>query len=236
MSSNAASDEALPLGKAAKSLPELLAERILEAIMAGRLEPGHRLKELALAREHAVSRATVREALIALSKRGYVEQIPRFGARVAPFAKEDVFDLYEIRAALLAIAARRCALAPDAPRQALAALVSEMEALVAAPDTDPMTFSERSIAAQALLVGASGNRRLPALYEHLSTIGTWRLIRGRATSFLRASRWRESATDWRQIETAIRLGDADAAEAAAQRLMAHSAAAVRAELQGSSPE
>ncbi|HKU99859.1 MAG TPA: GntR family transcriptional regulator [Vineibacter sp.] len=228
-------DDALPLGKAAKSLPEQLAERILGEIMAGRIGPGHRLKELALAQQHAVSRATVREALIALAKRGYVEQIPRFGARVAPFAKEDVFDLYEIRAALLAIAARRWALDPQAPRQALADLVAEMEALADDPAADPQSFSERSVAAQTLLVGASGNHRLPTLYENLSSMSTWRLIRGRATSFLRAERRRESALDWRRIETAIRLGDADAAEAAARQLLAHSAAGVRAELQSATP-
>ena len=67
--------------------------------MSGHLPAGERLKEIALAEEHAVSRATVREALIALAKLGYVEQVPRFGARVAPFAKDDVFHLFEIRAA-----------------------------------------------------------------------------------------------------------------------------------------
>ncbi len=228
-------DAPLPLGKAAKSLPELLAERILGEIMAGRIEPGHRLKELALSQQHAVSRATVREALITLAKRGYVEQIPRFGARVAAFAKEDVFDLFEIRAALLSVAARRCALDPDAPRAALAGLVAEMEAMAAAPEVDPQSFSDRSVAAQNLLIGASGNRRLPELYAHLANMSTWRLIRGRATSFLRAERRRESAADWRQLETAIRLGDADTAETAARQLIAHSAAGVRAELQSATP-
>ena len=58
------------------------------------------------------------------------------------------------------------------------------------------------------------------------------MIRGRATSFLKAERRREAARDWRSIEQAIRAGDADAAEAAAKLLFAHSSAAVRAELQG----
>lgn len=222
----------VPLGKTVKSLPELLAERILEDIMSGRLPAGERLKEFALAEEHAVSRATVREALIALAKLGYVEQVPRFGARVAPFAKDDVFHLYEIRTALLAIAARNCALDPAAPREKLAELVDEMERLAADLETPAQDFSERSIAAQRLLVNASGNGRLPALYEHLSEISSWRMIRGRATSFLKAERRREAAVDWRAIEQAIRARDAAAAEAAARLLFAHSSAAVRAELQG----
>lgn len=228
-------DPRLPLGKTAKSLPELLAERILEGIMSGRLAAGDRLKELALAEQHAVSRATVREALIALAKLGYVEQVPRFGARVARLAQDDVYHLFEIRAALLGIAARNCALDRAAPRQALARLVDDMEALAADPATPPQRFSDHSVAAQILLIEASGNGRLPALYEHLSGISSWRLIRGRATSFLSAARRREAAADWRAIERAIRSGDGDGAEAAARRLFAHSAAAVRAELQGSGP-
>ena len=44
---------------------------------------GERLKEEVLAQTHAESRATVREALIALARQGYVVRIPRFGARIA---------------------------------------------------------------------------------------------------------------------------------------------------------
>jgi DNA-binding GntR family transcriptional regulator len=226
-------DARQPLGRTAKSLPELLAERILEDIMSGRLAAGDRLKELALAEQHAVSRATVREALIALGKMGYVEQVPRFGARVARLAQDDVYHLFEIRAALLGIAARNCALDPAAPREALRKLVDTMEALAADPLTPAQRFSDHSIAAQILLVEASGNGRLPALYENLSHISSWRLIRGRATSFQRPERRREAAADWRLVEEAIRTGDGDGAEKAARRLFAHSSAAVRAELQGS---
>ena len=223
------------LGRTAKPLTELLAERILADIVAGRLAPGDRLKEIVLAQQHAVSRATVREALIALTRTGYVEQTPRYGARVALVAGDDLFHLFEIRAALMGVAARNCALDPNAPRATLGRLVDEMEALAADPATPAQRFSERSIAAQILLIEASGNGRLPALYEHLSGISSWRMIRGRATSFLRAERRSEAAADWRLIEDAVRSGDGDRAEAAARRLFAHSAAAVRAELEGSGP-
>jgi len=107
-----------------------------------------------------------------------------------------------------------------------------MERLAADPDTPAPTFSERSVAAQTLLINASGNGRLPALYDHLSDISSWRMIRGRATSFLKAERRREAARDWRAIERAISTGDAGAAEAGARLLFTHSSAAVRAELQG----
>jgi len=220
----------LPLGKTVKSLPEQLAERILEGIVTGGIPHDMRLKEEALAREHAVSRATVREALIVLAKGGYVERIPRFGARVSSIARDDVFNLFEVRAALLGVAARRCAGHPsEAFRQALQALVSEMETLAVDASGDPQIFSDKSIRAQALLMQTSGNRRLADFYEQISTLSTWQLIRGRATSFLREERRRQSAGDWRQIETAIAAGDGDAAERAARLLLTNSAAGVRAE-------
>ena len=96
-----------PLGRLVKSLPERLAERVLQDMMTGRLRPGDRLKEELLAQTHAVSRATVREALIALARQGYVVRIPRSGARIAEFSRQDLDDLFELRAALLSTAAGR---------------------------------------------------------------------------------------------------------------------------------
>ena len=54
---------------------EQLAGRIRGRILAGEIAPGARLpSELALAREAAVSRSTVREALRVLEETGFVER------------------------------------------------------------------------------------------------------------------------------------------------------------------
>ncbi|MGT2479460.1 GntR family transcriptional regulator [Methylobacterium oryzae CBMB20] len=109
MRSNADADPSAfadaPIGLTSRSLPAQLADRLLDAILAGRLPPGARLKELSLAQEHAVSRATVREALILLEKSRFVERTPRFGARVATPITQDVLQLFEVRGALLGVAA-----------------------------------------------------------------------------------------------------------------------------------
>jgi DNA-binding GntR family transcriptional regulator len=224
-------DGALPLGKSAKSLPERLADLLLADVMTGRLRAGDRLKEEALAQEHAVSRATVREALIALAKGGFVVRVPRFGARVAEFSREDVADLFELRAALLGVAAGRCArLSAPTTLAELRDLTARMERLAADPATDPQAFSACSVRAQALLVGGCGNRHLPDAYERLAGITAWQLIRCQATSFLRAD-WRaESAADWRRLADRVAAGDAEGAEAAARLLLMHSAARVRQQL------
>ena len=118
-----------PIGRAARSLPEKVAEHLLEAIIAGRIPAGTHLKELALAREHAVSRATIREALIALEKSQFVERIPRSGVRVTELGAEDVSELFEVRGSLLGLAAGRCARTPKPGFiSALRHLVDQIEA------------------------------------------------------------------------------------------------------------
>lgn len=225
-------EDALPLGKSAKSLPERLADLILAEVMAGRLRAGDRLKEETLAQQHAVSRATVREALIALAKGGYVVRVPRFGARVAEFSSEDVADLFELRATLLGVAAGRCArVSAPATLAGLQDLAARMEQLAADPATDPQAFAACSVRAQALLVGGSGNRYLPDIYERLAGISSWQLIRCQAASFLRPG-WRaESAADWRRLVDRVAAGDAGGAEIAARLLLIHSAARVQQQLE-----
>jgi DNA-binding GntR family transcriptional regulator len=222
---------AVPLGRSVKSLPEQLADLLLAEVTAGRLRAGDRLKEETLAQEHAVSRATVREALIALAKGGFVVRVPRFGARVAGFSREDVDELFELRAALLGVAAGRCArLSAPGTLAELRDLAARMERMATDPATDPQAFAACSVRAQTLLVGGCGNRHLPGFYERLAGISAWQLIRGQATSFLRAD-WRaESAADWRRLADRIAEGDVEGAEAAARRLLMHSAARVRQQL------
>lgn len=222
---------AIPLGRSAKSLPAQLADIVLAEVMTGRLAPGDRLKEEALAHQHAVSRATVREALIALEKQGYVVRIPRSGARIAEYSQEDVSDIFEIRAALLAVAAGRCARRNDKALTAeLLEIVDRMETIAADDASTPQAFATESVRAQLFLVNTSGNQRLPELYERLAGMGTWQLIRGRSMSFLNPADRKQSASDWRQLATAISLGRQVRAERAARRLLEHSAMRVEANL------
>ncbi len=217
-----------PLGKLVKSLPERLAERVLEDVMTGRLRPGDRLKEEELAQTHAVSRATVREALIALARQGYVVRTPRAGARIAEFSRSDLDDLFELRAALLAVAAGRYARRAD-PRQLaeLEALVVALEAMAAVPATSPQAFATQSVRIQTVLTDRCGNSHLPDIYKRLAGMGTWQLIRGQASSFLTLAARKESAADWRRLADHVAAGDADAAERAGRLLLNHSAVRVR---------
>jgi DNA-binding GntR family transcriptional regulator len=217
-----------PLGRLVKSLPERLAERVLQDVMTGRLRPGDRLKEETLAQTHAVSRATVREALIALARQGYVVRIPRSGARIAEFSRNDLDDLFELRAALLAVAAGRYARRATPAEQAeLEALVVELESMAAIPDMSPQDFATQSVRIQTFLTERCGNNHLPDMYKRLAGMGMWQLIRGQASSFLTQVGREESAGDWRRLADCVMASDEAGAEQAGRLLLEHSAVRVR---------
>lgn len=222
--------ENVPIGRSSRSLPERLAEHLLEAIISGRLPAGTRLKELALAQEHEVSRATVREALISLERSQFVERIPRFGARVIEVRAEDVFELFEVRASLLGLAAARCSANPSpALLDDLETLIEQMREL-ADPAGDPAKFGELSVKTQHLLLTSSGNPYLMELYQQLAGLSTWKLVRNRSLSHVLVERRIESLNDWMSVQKAIRDGNAEAAERAARTLLKNSAEGVRAQL------
>ena len=84
-------------------------DELREAILAGTLEPGTRLRAEALAERLRTSRTPVREALVLLAREGLVEIEPRRGASVRSFDDADLADLYDIRALIEPRAAARAA-------------------------------------------------------------------------------------------------------------------------------
>ena len=69
-----------------------------EAILEGELKPGERLRAEALAQRFGTSRTPIREALLQLEAHGLVEVEPNRGAVVKTFDRDDLRDLYEVRA------------------------------------------------------------------------------------------------------------------------------------------
>jgi DNA-binding GntR family transcriptional regulator len=222
------------VGKSARSLADLVADRVLEGISAGHYKSGDRLKEISLSREHAVSRATIREALIALDRRGFVERIPRVGARVTELQETDVDALYEARGGVLSAAAALCAVkAPEALRSRLVALAREMRQSADEGEPDPRHHAERAILTQRLIASGCGNRYLAEYHEHLFSMATSRLVRGGSLAFAPLARRAESARDWETVARAIAAGDGEAAAATVRILMGRAIRAIREQLEGS---
>jgi DNA-binding GntR family transcriptional regulator len=90
----------------ARSLPDQIADGIVEGIAAGALVPGQRLIELDLARQFAVSRVPLREAMKMLEAQGILEREAHRGVRVVELDETRIDRICEVRAALEIIAAR----------------------------------------------------------------------------------------------------------------------------------
>jgi len=74
-----------------------IAERVVQSILARRLHPGERLGEQQLADMFEVSRTLVREALMQLQARGFVEVRPRIGWYVVEPSFEEARETYAAR-------------------------------------------------------------------------------------------------------------------------------------------
>lgn len=95
-----------------QTLPLQVAQRIGAGIIDGSYPPGSRLRENELSELFDVSRATIREALRLVEKRGLVRIQPQRGAHVTQLSAQELEDLFEVRTSLLAtgsrLAAERC--------------------------------------------------------------------------------------------------------------------------------
>jgi DNA-binding GntR family transcriptional regulator len=92
-----------------------VADALRHQIQKSELAPGEWLREARLCSQFGVGRSTVRRALRTLADDGLLAIEENRGARVLATTAEEVFDLYEVRAALYGLAARfACLRASDA--------------------------------------------------------------------------------------------------------------------------
>lgn len=91
----------------------LLADRVMlllrKDIEDGRLKPGSRINELEISQRLGISRGPIREAIRRLSSSGLVTYEPNVGSRVVSPDIDAVAQLYDVREALEALAARLAA-------------------------------------------------------------------------------------------------------------------------------
>jgi DNA-binding GntR family transcriptional regulator len=148
--------------------------RIRDLIVAGRLSPGSRLVETALADSLGVSRGAIRPALLRLRQEGHAIA-PGSGRQarlvVAPLTRDDAVDLYSIVGELDGLAASLAAVADDTNHGpmmvSLQALQVQLERLSGHAEPDPITFLELDREFHRAYVAAAGRPRLFSLYETL---------------------------------------------------------------------
>lgn len=200
------------------TLPLQVAERIGQSIIDEQFPPGERLKEVELALSFGVSRATVREALRILEKRGLVSILPQRGARVNDLSPKELEDLFEIRAALLGVASRRLAeRGSDEDRRQIR---EGLRALEAALD-DASAYARASAKLVATITRLSGNDQIDSYIGELSQ----RFARYARLGLASRERRDESIATWRKLLRAIVAKDGETAEAIHRKLALRNLAA-----------
>jgi DNA-binding GntR family transcriptional regulator len=205
-------------------LPNLIDQvygRILEAIIDRTLPPGHRIRQNELADRLAVSRQPVSHALYLLHRQGLLAESGRRGFEVTRLDPERIRQLYQVRGAIDALAARLAAGRVKTDGAGRAQLEAALHAGRAADASAPLAqLIALDVDFHRAIYRLSGN---PAIEEMIAP--QWPHMRRSMATVLAELDYRESA--WSEHETIaahIFSGNAKAAEGAA---LAHAIGAGR---------
>jgi len=145
------------------------------AIVEGVVKPGERLIEEKWAEELGVSRTPVREALDMLEVEGLVVSVPNRGAVVRTFSKEEVKEIYDLRAVLEGYGARRAAvLITDEELSSLKRINESMQASLQrtfpSKAEEVRWLVEQNNEFHRIIVGASRSERLIISLKSISEV------------------------------------------------------------------
>jgi DNA-binding GntR family transcriptional regulator len=141
--------------------PGLIRDRVVdalrEAIIAGRLKPGERIRERELVALLGVSRSPLREAIRILETEGLITSLAHRGARVSELSATDLRDMLHVRIMLESFAARLFIERID--DRALRAMQDQVErARAPGYQVDLQADFDLGLEFHDLLVGGCGNR------------------------------------------------------------------------------
>jgi DNA-binding GntR family transcriptional regulator len=191
------------------SLREQALTALRRAITTGQLAPGTHLVETDLSDALQISRGTLREAMRQLQQEGLISAGPRGRLSVRHLDAKEITDIFNVRAALEALAARELCAKPDrdAAVQTLRAAVEDMEKWAASNLEDRI---EADLKFHRTMCHLSGNETL--LHSWSSLEGSIRM----SIMFAGVDRAIRNMDARRHhiIVDAIESGDADTASAA----------------------
>jgi DNA-binding GntR family transcriptional regulator len=172
---------ARPLG-AFRPLSEEVYQVLRSAILGGRISAGSRIVEADIARQMAISRSPVREAVRKLEHEGLVEYAPRRGTIVVGLTRDDLADTYQFRAHLEAYGARLAAThaSEDSLRDMLDS-IERMRECAVVKDLDGLVVAD--VEFHHAMCRSSGSRLLLQAWETLNP-ARWTMISGLRVSKL----------------------------------------------------
>lgn len=184
-------------------------DQLIDAIRQGMFRPGDRLREEDVGARLSISRTPVREALRRLEADGIVEHRPRQGAVVRGLSHTEVVELYEMRVIMERTAAEMAA------KHGLEAEFDTLE------DLNEMIAEERTNPARAAAINQDFHRGLYLacrnrfLLEAARALNNSLLLLG-PTTYTDEGRIDSVVAQHQAIIDALRMGDAEAAGAAAE--------------------
>ena len=155
-------------GLRVRTLPDAVAERLREAILAGVLKPGERLIEQKLAGHFGIGQPTLREALKELELQGFVRKTaPNKGTYVTKLSQEDFQKILEVRMVLEVVAIGKAATHWNGRiSHELTLTVTAME--TAARQFDLATFHKNDLQFHRRIWDLTGNEYLGTALERVA--------------------------------------------------------------------
>jgi len=197
----------------APSLTEQVYARILEAITDRSLPPGQRITQNELAERLGVSRQPVSQALHLLHRQGLLAESGRRGFEVTQLDPISIRQLYEVRGAIDALAARLAAGRVRVDADGRARLEAALRAGRAIDGKTPLArLIALDVDFHTAIYRLAGN---PAIEEMIAP--QWLHMRRSMATVLAELDYRESAwTEHEAIAAQILAGDVAGAESSAQ--------------------
>lgn len=188
-----------------------IAQKVVQSILERKIRPGDRLGEQDLADLFGVSRTLVREALMQLQARGFVEVKPRAGWFVVEPSFEDAQQTYQARRVIESGMLRESGKPLQSALKRLRAHVAEERRAI--ENADPATRSVLLADFHVCLAECLGNRFLTSMVVDLSA----RTVLA-AALYQSASEAQDSNDDHAQIVATLAAGDGERAQ---QLMQAH---------------
>lgn len=183
------------------SIADVIFDKIEEKILDGTFAPGDSITELKLSEMLDVSRTPVREAMSRLRHEGLIEESGK-GAVVVGINRDDLIDIYEVRARIEGLASAR--LAGHITREQL----KELDDVLSLQEFytekgDPEGIKKLDSQFHHLIYTYCGSRTLSALLDELHR----KVQRFRRVSVENPSRAKAAAKEHREIYEALKKGD-----------------------------
>jgi DNA-binding GntR family transcriptional regulator len=199
---------AIPSQAEAVPVREKAYEYLKSSILSGRINPGKRLTEEHLAKELGISRTPIREALHKLESEGLIKPLPTRGFVASQDSKEEVEELFEIRAILEGYALRViCSRITDSVLERLGEAVETAEEALKSQSLDEL-FQWNTRFHDTLHELITDKHRL---YHQMVTMRQY-VLRYRKNTLQYPDGGRRTVDGHRKILMALRLRDPDLCE------------------------